>query len=219
MTKPVRDNIIPFPGRRQVSRILRFRIDLVMMPYPTWRQIEVPEDYTFWDLHVAIQDAMGWQDRHLHLFTVDHPQRGDRSYFGIPDHHAFHGAGEIVAGWEQPVAEFFRPDCPPALYTYDLGDEWQHEVALEWSGRADPDGSYPRCLAGAGACPPEDSGGAGFFAQRLAEQVSDDGDASADVGDHDDDESYRHFDRDRFDPAQVIFDDPQRRWQRAFGRQ
>ncbi len=27
-----------------------------------WRRIQVPERYSFWDLHVAIQDAMGWKD-------------------------------------------------------------------------------------------------------------------------------------------------------------
>ncbi|OFW13207.1 MAG: hypothetical protein A3H29_03900 [Acidobacteria bacterium RIFCSPLOWO2_02_FULL_67_21] len=32
-----------------------------------WRRIHVPEHYSFWDLHVAIQDAMGWQDCHLHV--------------------------------------------------------------------------------------------------------------------------------------------------------
>ena len=38
-----------------------------------WRRIQVPEDYSFWDLHVAIQDAMGWNDTHLHEFSfIDH---------------------------------------------------------------------------------------------------------------------------------------------------
>lgn len=35
-----------------------------------WRRIQIPEAYSFWDLHVAIQDAMGWKDYHLHEFTV-----------------------------------------------------------------------------------------------------------------------------------------------------
>jgi hypothetical protein len=30
----------------------------------------VPAAYSFWDLHVAIQDAMGWHDVHLHEFRV-----------------------------------------------------------------------------------------------------------------------------------------------------
>jgi hypothetical protein len=35
-----------------------------------WRRIQVPERYSFWDLHVAIQDAMGWLDYHLHEFRL-----------------------------------------------------------------------------------------------------------------------------------------------------
>ena len=35
-----------------------------------WRRIQVPEKYSFWDLHVAIQDAMGWLDYHLHEFRL-----------------------------------------------------------------------------------------------------------------------------------------------------
>jgi pRiA4b ORF-3-like protein len=28
-----------------------------------WRRIQVPEPYSFWDFHVAIQDAMGFESR------------------------------------------------------------------------------------------------------------------------------------------------------------
>jgi hypothetical protein len=38
-----------------------------------WRAGEVPGDYTFWDLHMAIQDAMGWLDYHLHQDCEDPP--------------------------------------------------------------------------------------------------------------------------------------------------
>jgi len=35
-----------------------------------WRRIQVPLAYSFWDLHLAIQDAMGWLDYHLHEFRL-----------------------------------------------------------------------------------------------------------------------------------------------------
>jgi hypothetical protein len=35
-----------------------------------WRRLQVPERYSFWDLHVAIQDAMRWLDCHLHEFRL-----------------------------------------------------------------------------------------------------------------------------------------------------
>lgn len=46
--------------------MLRFRIELQESDPLIWREIEVPGDSTSWDLHVAIQDAMGWLDEYLH---------------------------------------------------------------------------------------------------------------------------------------------------------
>ena len=41
-----------------------------------WRRFEVPASYNFWDLHVAIQDVMGWQDYHLHEFRLQGLENG-----------------------------------------------------------------------------------------------------------------------------------------------
>ncbi len=51
-----------------------------------------------------------------------------------------------------------------AGYEYDFGDGWEHELAVEASAAADADTLYPACIGGQGACPPEDSGGPGGFA-------------------------------------------------------
>jgi hypothetical protein len=207
-TRP--DNIILFPGASP-RRLLVFRVDLVLAPRPIWRRLAVPATYSFWDLHVAIQDAMGWEDRHLHLFTTDHPETGQRAYFGIPDASEYHGAREIRAGWREGVAPWFRPDQPPALYTYDLGDDWQHEVLLEGYARPEPGRRYPLCTAGAGACPPEDCGGIEAYARLLAAT----GGGAGQVPGADAPAASR--DPDRFDPAAVRFADPRQRWERTFG--
>jgi Plasmid pRiA4b ORF-3-like protein len=45
------------------------------------------------------------------------------------------------------------------VYTYDMGDDWEHEILVEKILPPDPQIVYPICLKGKGACPPEDCGG------------------------------------------------------------
>lgn len=51
--------------------------------------------------------------------------------------------------------------------TYDFGDNWEHEVLFEGCLRASPGARYPICLEGERACPPEDVGGTGRYAEYL----------------------------------------------------
>ena len=54
-------------------------------------------------------------------------------------------------------------------YTYDFGDNWCHTVTVE--NRLLPDDSFntwPVCIAGQNACPPEDVGGPPGYENYLA---------------------------------------------------
>jgi hypothetical protein len=66
-------------------RICRFKVSLLDIEPEIWRIIEVPETYTFWDLHVAIQDAMGWLNYHLHAFVPDSSREPRAVHIGIPE--------------------------------------------------------------------------------------------------------------------------------------
>src|SRR5260370_38020269 len=44
-------------------------------------------------------------------------------------------------------------------YTYAFGDDWEDDIQPEEILSEEPGSSYPFCLAGKGACPPEDCGG------------------------------------------------------------
>ncbi len=44
--------------KKQFSNVYQFRIELQEITPAVWRRIQVPETYTFWDLHVAIQDSI-----------------------------------------------------------------------------------------------------------------------------------------------------------------
>jgi hypothetical protein len=147
-------------GREMVmptqALMLRFRIELQESDPLIWREIEVPGDYTFWDLHVAIQDAMGWLDYHLHRFTMPHPRTKQERVFGI---HNLSQDCDDPPGWAHQVASMFTFRNDTALYEYDFGDDWRHTVRLVDAVRRDFKLRYPRCVGGERACPPEDCGG------------------------------------------------------------
>lgn len=193
---------------------LQFLIVLSNTNPLVWRRIQVPDDYSFWDLHVAIQDAMGWQDYHLHEFRVLHPQRGKLERLGIPDPD-FPDERPCTPDWEVPISDYYNweslSDAPPALYVYDFGDDWHHLVTFE-DILPGSSAAYPRCVAGARACPPEDCGGVHGYAEFL--------EAIADPKHPEHSQlvewSGGTYDPEMFEPARVAFDNPRQRWNKAF---
>jgi hypothetical protein len=180
---------------------------------PVWRQIEVPATYSLWDLHVAIQDVMGWKDCHLHVFRFENPDGQGRVEVGIPDDDPFEGEPPTLPGWEQPIREYFEHPGMVVEYEYDFGDSWEHDVLFEGAVSRVNGVKYPRCTGGARACPPEDCGGVDGYQELLSV-----------IFDPLNPEYERtktwlggHFNPEHFDPAQVTFDNPRKRWKVAFG--
>ena len=108
-----------------------------------------PADVTLGDLHEAIQQAMGWDNCHMHLFSV-----GGQEY-GSPDPELGHASDKKVR-----LSQVLTGPGDRLRYTYDFGDDWEHDIVLEETRTAVPEETYPSCVAGNGACPPEDCGGA-----------------------------------------------------------
>lgn len=177
-----------------------------------WRRIVVPASYSFWDLHVAVQCAMGWFDSHLHVFRVKNPASRKIDEIGIPDDDPFVGAPVQLPGWEVPIARYFGSGGARASYEYDFGDSWVHEIECEAIEPGQAGSRYPRCLDGQRACPPEDCGGPPGY-ERLLETIADPSS-----------EEYESmmewlggpFDPNNFDPRTVRFDNPKKRWRIAF---
>jgi hypothetical protein len=197
------------------NQIYQFKITLRDIRPPIWRRIQVPENYTFWDLHVAIQDAMGWLDYHLHAFRVKNPADGETAEIGIPDDDdaGFRADQKIKAGWVVKISDYFSSERNKASYAYDFGDGWEHSLKFEKILPRDMALTYPICTAGKRACPPEDCGGpAGYYS--LLDILADSTHAQ-----------YKQtvdrlgggFDPERFNPSDVQFDDPQKRWEYVFG--
>ena len=190
--------------------VCQFLIVLPRTDPLVWRRIQAPEQYSFWDLHVAIQDAMGWQDYHLHEFVVVDSKSGAVKRIGIPDEDTPRDQ-QCLAGWRVPISRYLTYGTGPVRYQYDFGDDWEHTVEFEEqlpAGR----GAYPRCIAGAGACPPEDVGGTAGYADFLRAIANPRHPERASLLEW----AGGAFDPHEFDPRDVKFDDPGRRWKVAF---
>ena len=139
----------------RTRKIFQFRITLLEVFPHVWRRIQVPGEYTFWDLHVAIQDSMGWRDCHDHLFRLQDEDEIVKVGFPVDSK----AVDEFEAGWDVMIDEFFCDPGTTTTYEYDSRDCWQHEVLLERVFGPEENVKYPRCICGRGACPPEDCGG------------------------------------------------------------
>ena len=176
-----------------------------------WRAIEVTSDYSFRDLHVAIRDAMGWLDNHLHEFEIIDPVTRHIVRIGIPDEE-FREERTTLPGWELRISDYLQMENAETNYAYDFGDGWVHRVTLTEMAQPDPAATLPSCVAGERACPPEDCGGPWGY-ERFLEAVRN--------PDHEEHESMLEwvggdFDPERFDASDIQFDDPGERWRIAF---
>ena len=121
---------------------------------PVWRRLQLRADTRLDHLHETIVAAFGWQDHHMHVFTSGPDE------FGVPD-------PELGFTDERRVSlgELIGAIGDRLRYTYDFGDDWEHEIVVEDLHDADPEIHYPILAAAKGACPPEDCGGRWGYAE------------------------------------------------------
>ncbi|WP_421950810.1 plasmid pRiA4b ORF-3 family protein [Pelagibacterium sp.] len=126
-------------------------IRLIGIEPPVWRRVVVASSISLDELHAVIQGAMGWEDRHLHMFEI----AGQR--YEIPESDEMGPEPGCLDERSYTLGEAIR-QTGEFLYVYDFGDNWRHAIQAKFV-KADTE-PFPSCLAGARACPPEDCGGA-----------------------------------------------------------
>lgn len=118
----------------------------------------MPGDVSLMELHSILQIAMDWESYHAWEFRI-----GGRS-FGIPDPDGWIEREDALdAQLDEVVPEVkarFR-------YTYDFGDDWEHDVLVEKIFSPEPGVDYPICTGGKRAAPPEDCGGVFGYYEKL----------------------------------------------------
>src|SRR5208337_3598310 len=105
----------------KAGAIYQFKVTLNESHPPIWRRIQVP-DCTLGELHEVLQVVMDWGNSHLHQFIVNRRCFGEATDddLDLEDEDGI-SLSEIYTG----------KNTPRIVYEYDLGDSWQHEIALE----------------------------------------------------------------------------------------
>jgi len=141
---------LPKNWNSTMSKIYQLKITLRDSKPPIWRQVLVDGSINLYELHEIIQTAMGWTDIHLHQFIID------EEYYTIPDPYAIRPLKDERHFRLNQIAPEEKTEF---IYEYDFGDSWEHQILVEKIFDPDPDTSYPVCIKGKRACPPEDVGG------------------------------------------------------------
>jgi len=129
------------------------KVSLIGVDPPIWRAFGIPADYALDDLHEILQIVMGWHGYHSHLFQIK-----DQLFSSDYDL-------EGVSRRKLSLSAAFKRSPSGFQYHYDFGDGWRHEITLLGTQRIPHDDPPPMCWGGEGACPPEDVGGVGGFAE------------------------------------------------------
>jgi hypothetical protein len=119
---------------------------------------------------------------------------------------------EVLPELKQKLVDFFSMESRSAVYTYDFGDNWEHKIQLEKILPREEGVTYPICIKGKRACPPEDCGGIWGYAELL------------EILGNPNHEEYEEmlewlggeFDPEHFDVEEISFGDPEKRRKMGF---
>jgi hypothetical protein len=152
-----REAIIMGVAAPKAEQVISLKVTLRGIRPPIWRRLEVPSRLSLGGLHDAIQAAMGWGGHHLYMFDVAGRSYGDPAAVDdVADDSRLTVGGVMEAG----VRRF--------TYTYDFGDDWEHDIVIEAKKAAVDGRRYPACTAGKRNCPPDDCGGVWGYRDLLA---------------------------------------------------
>ncbi len=146
-----------------LTQLCKLEITLPDCHVAVSRTIVVPIDTPLNALHVIIQKTMGWRNVHTHEFQTRTKRYGQKMYRGDDiENENFCILNHLVNASRKTFN-----------YVYDLGEEWVHKVkAVDLDCKLTKSRRLFSCIAGKGACPPEDVGGPGGY-KEFCENIND----------------------------------------------
>lgn len=142
-------------------RAFELLVTLDLEAYKATRRIIVPADLEFTRLHKVLQSVLNWEDYHLYDFSVFADNEDQPAVRLVPSEDDLE-YDEDAALMKGHVLSEFLPQCKSMRYTYDMGDNWEHEIQFV-RVIDEYDKESPCLLEARGQAPPEDVGGVGGF--------------------------------------------------------
>ena len=123
--------------------LLKIQMKNVTKP-PMWREVEVPADIDFEQLHKVIQSVNGLENHHLWQFNARAYDDSLQIGLSSEDDGDFDDADITDEASETPITRFLHQKGDSLEYVYDFGDNWIFTVEVK--NVVDRKSEYPRCV-------------------------------------------------------------------------
>lgn len=145
--------------KKTSERAFTFHLAVVGTTPPIWRRLVVRESMWLSRLHDSIQVIFDWFDYQTHAFNLDDLR------FGNP---LKRDALSIEDDRDVTLADLDLDHRERFTYGYHFGEGWQVQIKVEQTTELKKGATYPSCIGGERAGPPEDCGGLEAFHDMLA---------------------------------------------------
>ena len=144
-------------GESSPATVYQLRVVVRGISPLVWRRLDVPATTTIAGLHTVLQTVFGWSGEHLHRFLIHGTEYGI-SYVGGP---GFRDDARTIRLGELGLRRSER-----FTYGYNFVAAWICDLRVEQILGAQPGRTYPRCIGGRRAGPPEDWDGPWAFLEQ-----------------------------------------------------
>ena len=122
----------PLKDGSEHTLVLKIQMKDVTKP-PMWREVEIPADYDFLQLHDVIQEVVGLEDCHLWQFNVKAYDQGLQIGMGRNDNDPYGPGLDFVThdAGQTPLTQFLQQKGDKLEYVYDFGDDWVFKVEVK----------------------------------------------------------------------------------------
>jgi len=142
-------------------KALKLKVTMELEKFDVWRNVIVPLNFTFQELHKVLQKLFAWKDYHLHDFMISDGNKPIINIVSSEEDFEYQTGISMVMENGVKISEYL-PKYKRVNYRYDYGDNWEYLIQVE-DLIFDYDKNYACCLEGHGDAPPEDVGGEGGY--------------------------------------------------------